>query len=270
MWSMAPDNKPPKIDYFTPDDFNYVATRVAATPDDLILVGGQAVATWALVYDVPPPPSRFPALTSDTDWFGDQRAAQHLCEALESDQVHVNYQLEDPLGHSPNTAAAILEREKRRLFMDFLNSVTGIDDKEIKRLALEITVNGNTFKIMHPLHCLISRFANLKAYSQKRSGSGPAQATWMIEIAREYLISMIREDRPPKQVAESIRMIVKLAEYEPGKYCFVKMGLDPLEAIPNEAVTYAGEGFAQKEWPRIIARIARNRISWLPKVQPDL
>ncbi len=251
-----------QIDFFTQADFDYVTVRVAQEPDRLILVGGQAVAVWGIYFDVPPPPGDYPVLTADTDWLGHQDDARQLCKSLESDTTTVEFQAEDAFGFSANTAMALMHHEERTLLMDFLKNITGLETKEVERLALEITISGNRFRVMHPLHCLISRFANLKAHSIKRLGNGPIQAKWMIEITRRYLESLVDSEQPPDEVAKAIRIIANLAAFDPGKYCYLNMKLDALDAIPRSAIIYAGEGFAGKEWPVIIARINKKRISW--------
>lgn len=260
MLSMKPEQK---IDYFTPPDFNYVAGHVAEIPDELILVGGQAVAAWGIYYDVPAPKSEMPALTADTDWLGYQPAAEALCKAIERDHTHIELTLAAPFDSSANTAIAIIQREERRLLMDFLRQITGLENKAIERLALTINISGNNLRVMHPLHCLISRFANLKSHAIKRVGAGPAQAMWMISIIRRYLETLPERGAPPEEVAKSIRLVSKLAEHQPGKFCFVEMNLDALDSIPDVAVAYAGKGFANEEWPRVLKRIHGKRQDWM-------
>ena len=256
-----------QIDYFTPADFNYVASHVAVTPDELVLVGGQAVSTWGIFYDVPPPESDMPALTADTDWLGYQPAAKALCRSMEQDKTPIELTLAAPFDSSANTAVALFQRDERRLLMDFLRQITGLENKDIERLALTINVDGHDLRVMHPLHCLISRFANLKTHPIKRAGAGTAQAIWTIAIIRRYFEVHIANSIHPDEIAKSIRMIGKLAEHEPGKFCFIEMNLDALDAIPDAAVAYAGKGFVHEEWPRILKRIHGKRQEWVRRYE---
>lgn len=55
------------IDAFTREDFLFVGKRISRDPAKLILVGGQALEIWGIIFNVlAPTGDRFP-LTADTD-----------------------------------------------------------------------------------------------------------------------------------------------------------------------------------------------------------
>lgn len=252
------------IDSFTPEDFKFVTSKLAADPDRLILVGGQAIAVWGIVFDVPSPLGPTQTLTEDADWLGSKLDAKWLSERL-GRPSDVDLQLAGDFESTPSSALILLLRDGTRVvLMDFLRAIAGLDAENIEKLAVPIEFNGGILKVMHPLLCLESRFANLEIIESKRKGNGPNQAVWMIDITRAYLREMIKSMEDPQQIAKAIRQIAELAEFKSsGKYCFLEFGLDALQAIPPEAVTYAGEGFAKNEWPRVVARIEAKREHWL-------
>ena len=80
--------------------------------------------------------------------------------------------------------------------MDFLASVTGIKNAELPKYAAEVDVTIHDgrrvpLRVLDPVHCLLSRMANLKAYASKRAGNGPLQAQWAMDIVRAYLRYMV-------------------------------------------------------------------------------
>jgi len=73
--------------------------------------------------------------------------------------------------------------------MDFLHSITGLGNAAINKMAvlLELPDQHGTLlslRVLHPLHCLQSRMANLQIYSKKRAGNGLLQAQWAVVIVR--------------------------------------------------------------------------------------
>ncbi|MBF5006849.1 hypothetical protein [Diaphorobacter caeni] len=253
---------PRRIDKFTPDDFQFVTKKVSTDPDRLILVGGQALEVWSVIFDIPSPLGQGIALTEDADWLGGKLDAKWLCDQL-SGGAEVDLYFADDFDATPSSAIAYVKRGQRVLLMDFLRTIVGPSVEEVRRLAVRLNLDGCTMDVLHPLLCLHSRLANLEVLEPKRIGNGPAQALWMVDIARAYLLSMVERREPPDEVAETCRFIAELAEYKAGKFCFLEFSIDALRSIPDEAVAYAGNGFATQEWPRIVNRIEIKRAKWL-------
>lgn len=249
------------ISSFTADDFKFVTSKISADPGRLILVGGQAIAVWGILFDVPSPLGEHQTLTADADWLGTKLDAKWLCDRLGA-PADVDLQFAGDSDSTPSSALAFLRRGKRVLMMDFLRAIVGPDTKEIQKLAVEVQLHEASFLVMHPLLCLESRFANLKEIPAKRGGNGPLQATWMINITRAFLLAQVRDGMDREQVAKAIRRVAELAQYKLGKYCLLHFHLNALEAIPDEAIAYAGDGFKDIEWPYIAARIARKQARW--------
>lgn len=202
-------------------------------------------------------------MTEDADWLGGKRDAQWLCDRLGS-PANVELQLAKDFEGTPSSAMAYLRRGDRVLLMDFLRTIVGPSTKDIEDLAVEVQLRETSFAVMHPLLCLESRLANLEVIPGKRRGNGPDQAKWMIDITRAFLLNWVSTCQPPKQVAKAIKKIAELAEFKSaGRYCYLNFGLNALDAIPEEAVTYAGKGFSEQEWPRLRARIVGKQARWL-------
>lgn len=238
---------PRRIDKFTPDDFQFVTKKVSTDPDRLILVGGQALEVWSVIFDVPSPLGQGIALTEDADWLGGKLDAKWLCDQL-SGGAEVDLHFAEDFDATPSSAIAYVKRGQRVLLMDFLRTIVGPSVEEVRRLAVRLHLDGCTIDVLHPLLCLHSRLANLEVLASKRIGNGPAQAHWMVKIANAYFLDMVAQGQPPDEVAKACRTVAKLAEFnKAGKFCFLEFSIDALQSIPEEAVAYAGQGFATKE-----------------------
>lgn len=166
------------ISAFTYDDVKFVSKPLLTNPDRLILVGGQAVEVWGVLLNVAPPTGV--ALTEDTDWLGSSKDAQWLIDSL--GPIAKDLQFPDKWDPSPGSALAFIQRDNRILMMDFMRSIIGPNEDVIKRLAVRVTLMDDvTLTVLHPLHCLESRLANLAIIPEKRMGNGP--------IARERLVA---------------------------------------------------------------------------------
>lgn len=250
------------IDRFTPDDFHFVSRKIATDPDRLILVGGQAVEVWSVLFNVPSPLGDGVALTEDADWLGSKLDAKWLCDQL-AREAKVELQFAPDFDATPSSAIAYIQRGNRILLMDFLRTIVGPGTEEIRKLAVRVQLDGCSIDVLHPLLCLHSRLSNLQVLASKRLGNGPTQAKWMIDITRAYLLRMVEEGQQKDSVASACRRIAQLSEFEPGKYCFVNFSIDALMAIPVEALQYVGGKFLDIEWPIVTARISTKRAHWV-------
>lgn len=249
------------IDAFNFEDFLFVGQHVAKSPQPLILVGGQALETWGLVFGVLAPTGEHTPLTEDADWLGGKRDAIWLCERLGVEDTEL--MLAGDFDSSPSTALAYLRRpDGRVLMMDFLHAIVGPSNEEVRRLAVPVTVADQvTLHVLHPLLCLESRMANLEVIPAKRTGNGPMQARWSVDIAAAYLHARSGTDSNA-QLATACRMIAEMAEYKHGRFCWNHFQIDPLQAVSASLVQKIGGGFATEEWPRVIERILQKRLKW--------
>lgn len=248
------------VDAFTRDDFVFVGSKVETDPARLILVGGQAIETWGIVFDVLAPTGDQHPLTEDTDWLGSASDANWLCQLLGKDTT----ELQLPAADDPtiNTGVAFLKRpDGRVLVMDFLRCIAGCTNEEVRRLAVPISVLGITLHVLHPLLCLESRLANVARIESKRLGNGPIQARWSIDIVRAYL-SSVADKQARRELVRACHRVANAAEFNHGRFCYVEFGIDPLEAVTPELVAKIGGLFEERDWPNTISRIKLKRTRW--------
>lgn len=258
---------------FRADDFYYVIEKTSQDPQRLVLIGGQAIEVWGVVLKVPPPVATsrgdtgpFHALTSDADWLGSSEDAKWLATLLGVGITALK--IPGINDNSPSTAMLYLQREENHVvLMDFLMAVTGLDNKDVEARATELdipTATGGTFKlrVLDPIHCLVSRMANLKAYASKRDTNGIDQTHWALSIVHAYLCAIIQNGVKPEQVASQVRRILELAEFGPAEYCYTHFQIDPLQCVSPQVLAFAGELFASKEWTIKLAGIEKKRQKW--------
>lgn len=245
---------------FTFEDFLFVGSKVSTDRDRLILVGGQAIETWGVVFDVLAPTGNRHPLTEDTDWLGGKRDAQWLCKLLGEDATELK--LASAHDHTPSVALAWLKRpDGRVLLMDFLHSIIGPSNEAIRRLAVPVKVGDFVLNVMHPLLCLESRLANLKSLPSKRDGNGRMQAEWAIDIVQAY-INKILSDGDVKQARKACHKVAEQAEFQAGKFCFLHFNLDPMRAVSNSIVEKIGGKFSELDWPNTVSRVNIKREKW--------
>lgn len=248
------------VDPFTPDDFNFVASKQETDLGRLILVGGQAIETWGVVFDVlAPTGDRYP-LTEDTDWLGSAEDAKWLCNLLGLDNTEIFFPSVDDM--TPSSALAYLSRPGGRIvMMDFLHSIVGPKNEKVRKLAMEIVVGGTKVRVLHPLLCLESRMANLRDIPAKRRGNGPMQAVWAVNIVRAFLRRNL-EVAGAEATSKACHFVRELAEFKLGRFCFLNFDLDPLLAVESELVHAIGGRFALDDWPRVLERVRKKRDRW--------
>lgn len=261
---------------FTPDDFYYVVDKTSRAPERLVLVGGQALEVWGVVLDVAPPNAiaegnqHFHALTVDTDWLGLQADATWLADLLGLDHTELCIpKAGDP---TPSTAALYLERNGRVMLMDFLAHITGLDNDELHRYAADVDVpmpDGRKvpLRVLDPVHCLLSRMANLKAHASKRQGNGVLQAQWALAVLRAYLHYMVNSGAPENAMRAQFHRVAEVAEYgsSAAEFCFTQYQIDPLTSVDEKLLTAGGARFAQTDWPHTVSRIRQKQFGWLKK-----
>lgn len=248
------------IDAFKFDDFLFVGKQLSQDPKRLILVGGQALETWGHLFKVLPPTGQFEPLTEDTDFLGDRKDAQWLCKLLGKDvtELHIAKNFDT----SPNTAIAYLERpDGRILLIDFLRGIIGVDDKEIQRTAVQVTVAGMALNVLHPVLCLKSRLANLEKLPVKRNANGIMQAHWAVDIVGAWLRHIVSEGYEQRELIKACHSVAELAEFGSGPYCYQNHDIDPLGAVTEGIVESIGGRFVTEDWRRKLERIKQKRVA---------
>lgn len=210
---------------------------------DAVLVGGQSLAAWAQHYALAPLPPLVPVFSKDIDFLARAAVADEVGTKLGGKVFHPS-----PDGHVQiNTAVVSLPQGSDYVRVDFLAVVAGLDEKDIKKRALELEAFGTRFWVMHPVDCLTSRLENLRLLPEKRDEVGAAQAELAVKVMREFILEMASAGSA-RHVLDLAEFVAKLATKPAGIEARVHFGINVLSAIPVEKMP---KEFRQKRWPQI-------------------
>jgi hypothetical protein len=169
------------------------------TDDAAFVIGGQATNFWAWLFRDKEPDLALkgPFTSEDIDYFGSQDVARNFAQALGA-----KLYLPDMNEHTPNTAKIITEIHGKPLTIDFLGSVLGVKDRELRKGVSVIEVPGNVdgapkvvrIKVLHPLLCLKSRIVNMLHPATRRTDRiARTQAEATVMIVRRHVHDALDE-----------------------------------------------------------------------------
>ena len=223
---------PTRADEPLPPDIVIELASILQLDDGAFIVGGQALNLWAELYsdDCPELADFGPFTSKDLDYFGQQAAASKLASALDGEVI-----FPDPDDATPNAALVTAVIGDRKIQIDFMRHVMGVRPTPLKQLATELLVpldNGGVLAIplMHPLHCLQSRIANVLKLDRsdqtamRQLGAAP-------HVLEAYLLRML-DLNEVKEVQDTLRNLYHYLLSDPeGKKAASLPMKDPLEII---------------------------------------
>lgn len=224
---------------FTEEDFN----RVAQAYHDLhgaklntrqVLVGGQALNFWLMYYEIDVSHIKTPfVLTQDVDFLSSIREAKELATAIGAKiELVSNLSINDVCVATATFKSASSDAT---LVIDFINTVCGIEDNEIIKHAVPAAIDDRILKVMHPIHTLVSRIANLHSIPHKRNTTGIEQARLSVLIAKSSLDVYI-SNGDMHSAHQLIRKVYDLARSPSGYYVFEYFHIDVLDAV-NDVIS---------------------------------
>ncbi len=236
------------------------------SPEDVTLVGGQAVEFWRQFYDIK---SSLGYLTKDIDFYGSSQAADNNFQAfVNKDDAELHLPSMDD--SSPNSAKITFkDKNNQEIEIDYLNQVTGLSDDDIETYSPVILLDGLSIKVLHQLLCMESKINNLAAWPAKRKKEGIEQARLSVEIAKSFIINLIDNDSIG-DTFEVIERIFRFSCREPSLFSFYNYEIDTLKSIPIEK--YPNDNFKSIRYPQIIKEVdlKRKKFAVLMEKRKDL
>lgn len=225
-----------------------------------LLVGGQALATWAVYYDVQPVGELSRVVTMDADFIGSGNIAEELQRSLGVPWKCRKGTLDDVGGQIAKVYAAVPEEGVKQI--DFLSGIVGLDTDAIRKRASQLTLDdGTTVNLLHPLDVLESRLRNLDVLPSKRNAIGVAQARLAVSVVRAFIEHFMDARGDPRTVRQAIKRVEKLALDTRLSVVAFTYEIDLLAAIPMERIAYPR--FHEQQWPKILERLERRREKFL-------
>ena len=221
-----------------------------------LLVGGQALATWAVYYNVEPIAELSRVITMDADFIGTRDIARTLQRQLGEPWKVREGTLDDAGGQVAKVYATLPEEGIKQV--DFLSGIVGLDTQRIRELASRlILADGITIHILHPLDVLESRLSNLASLSSKQNAIGVAQARLAASVVRAFIEGHMNAGGDPRMVRQAIRRIEKIALNTQLSHVAFSYDIDVLAAVPVERIAHPR--FHEEQWPRVLQRLERKR-----------
>lgn len=245
-------------DWFQPSDLPKLFHALQKTTRPAILVGGQSLTFWVDYFKIPVPISDTPYLTQDADVLATKHDARIVAAEL-----HGTLNIPKPDDHTPNTAIVTYKTpDGRTLFVDFMGSLIGLTNEEIRKTAVEFEhPEYGSIRILHPTLVLKSRIVNLHRLQSKRDTNGIEQARLAVPLAKaffeNYVSLGLAGKNPGRYLIDRVMWLGKLALSDAGMFVFVQWKIDVMDAAPIGLIT--NKKFHTEHWPRLEARIRAKR-----------
>lgn len=176
-----------KTEAVTPPDT--IARLLDAAGDELVLVGGQALAFWLAEYDLLLQDDGLPAITNDVDFLtqspADKAAVRRMAGAIKGQTLFPNHRALTAL-----VGQAFLELSADEyLNVDVIFKVIGLRGDDVRKRAVKVVPGAGRapFLVMHPLDVLFSRLMNLYKLPDKQNDKGRMQLALAIDVGRAFL-----------------------------------------------------------------------------------
>lgn len=236
----------------TPDEVEGI---LRACGPHALLVGGQALAAWAVHYGIRPVGELSLAVTTDADFIGTSEVAQVLQRSLGLPWKLRRGTLDDSGGQVAKVYARTGDGIKQ---VDFLSGIVGLDTDAVRKRAAEITLaDGITVNLLHPLDVLESRLRNLDSIPAKRNAIGVAQARLAVSVVRAFIEDLMDGEQDPRRLRQAVKRVASIALDTRLTPVVLTYDIDVLAAIPVERIAYPR--FHELQWPKVLARFERKR-----------
>ncbi len=244
-----------KIEAVTPPET--IQRLLETAGDDLVLVGGQALAFWVDWYQLPEPQTDLPAISNDVDFLSrsaaDRASVRRLADAIGGQSIYPAATALTSL-----VGQAILDvSDDEYVNVDIIFKIIGIKGETARRRAVRITPRQGRpgFLVMHPLDVLHSRLANLYELREKQNDKGRMQLALGIEVGRAFLRGEAKLanatdtaiGRSPIQAYVSA--IERMAVEDAGRKVAARHGLHVADAI--DPLLIPPGPFWTKRWPAL-------------------
>lgn len=225
-----------------------------------LLVGGQALAAWAVYYRIEPVGELSRVVTMDADFIGSSDTARALQRSLGPPWKLRKGTLDDVGPQIAKVYASVPSEGIKQV--DFLSGVVGLDTDTIRKRASQLTLgDGTIVHVLHPLDVLESRLRNLDALPSKRNPVGVAQAQLALSVVKAFIEDFMDQAGDPRIVRQAVKRVEKLALDTRLTRVAFQYDLDVLAAIPVERIAYSR--FREEQWPRILKRLEDKRKKFL-------
>jgi len=245
-------------------------TSKLGADDNAFIIGGQATNFWAWFYQDKEADLRLrgPFTSEDIDYFGTQEVARNLAEALGGKLLLPKHD-----DHTASTAQIETTINGKPLKIDFLRTVLGVQDRELRRggvsiLEIMAELAGKPtrirIKVMHPVLCLKSRIVNMLHPETRRADRiARTQTEAAIVIVRRFISDALDEVGGWQEAKACIRELFRYLRHdEYVKVADIKIGIDPITILrtfaDDERIDHR---YRNMQIKKMIAKIEKRRMN---------
>lgn len=234
-----------------------------AATDDVVLVGGQALAFWMDRFGIRDPSGR-PAVSRDVDFFTPDAAnvapLHRFAKAIRGEA-----RIQDMRAVTALIGSAIAPADEHRVYnVDLIHAVVGLEGEHLMANSMQVIAReGARFRVMHPLDLLQSRNMNLHKLEEKKDALGQLQFRLAIEVARSYLEQCLDgfEGDPSLDVharerasLDLLQVVDRYATEDAARKNALRYGIYLADAIP--AWRIVSPAFWSLQWPHLRQRVS--------------
>jgi hypothetical protein len=235
-----------------------------AAGEDVVLVGGQALAFWMDRFGIRQP-GDLPAVSRDVDFFTRDAANTAPLRAF-AQAIRGRANALPPEAITALVGNAVAAAGEDSVYnVDLLHSVVGLTRAEIDDNAVRVRIGGvpHPVRVMHPLDVLQSRSANLHELREKQDDLGRLQLRLAIEVARCFLelemdgleATHQRSAKAAERAAmDLVGAVVDAAGRAAAKKNAERHGIHLADAIPAWRIRSAA--FWDRQWPHLRERMS--------------
>lgn len=227
-----------------------------------VLVGGQALAFWMDRYDIHQP-GELPAVSRDVDFFTPDAANMEPLRRF-ARAIHGQSRILPMSAISALIGSAIAPAGDDGIYnVDLLHAVVGLTREELQRNAVRVHVEGvgHPVRVMHPLHVLQSRNANLHQLVEKQDDLGKLQFRLAIDVARRFLeleVDRVEADvaggGKEREILDVMRPVIDYASEAAARKNAERHGIHLADALP--AWRIHAPAFWKGQWPHLRQRMS--------------
>lgn len=249
----------PKV---TPEDLKDVLSKLQDADLDVVIVGGQAINLWAFYYasECAELSEWEPFSSEDLDFFGGRLEAT-LCHEILGGTVNLNRDF-DP---SPNAGVVVVDWSDRKLRIDFLATVFGLNEAEISRTARVFVgtqeLQGLQMNVLHPILCLEGKLSCLKDLPQ--DGRQDLKHVQMSVLILQTLLKESFKQSDPRPTLKLIERVMGGATREAGLRAWYRHGVFAEITLPLQSIKISQnekwKNFRQTRVPQMLDNLKEKR-----------
>jgi hypothetical protein len=218
---------------------------------DVVLIGGQALQHWCREYRHAPELANDVFTSKDVDFQGTKDALLTAAHRLGAEARLA------PLNALPILGVLDFDLQDGQdpVRVDFLLEPTGLNHADVLEAAVTLNAPDISVRVLHPIHCLISRIENVfQAPHKYDTEHGLKQLRASIICAREFILALSRADLPG--ALDGAISVAKICQSAASIWVWRTRQIDVAAAIP---LTGLPQEFYEGRLPKLLARIDRKR-----------